>query len=270
MLAFMLATIVAATPTPSGTKDVVTAVWYAPSPYLPASTIDLCGSASTSIYFSTWQLSDTRVSSALAAASSRSVPVRVALNLTGGTGTLQHQLARQLVSSGGTVWNCSIPRQIENNFVVANENYSINGNYYYSQTAVQPGSYSQAISGTGAATAFVTRFNELISGGTLVTAEVSRTRDTQTAVNNDQRPLFLAPLIELLGDRTSDRAVRQCQKECRQNDDGPSTVQMPGCATHRAERSMRDGRRRRWFRRTASTAEALRAACPRRAACVRR
>jgi hypothetical protein len=164
---FLAAATTAATPTPTGTKDRVVQVAFVPGTPTPADlAVSLAGSAATSLKLATWQLSDTRLSTALSLASSRGVAVQVCLDFTAGTNSEQQQISRALKASGGTVWNTPIPHQIADNFLLADGNYELTGNYYYSPTAVQPGSYSIAISGTNAPAAAATTFAALVSSGT--------------------------------------------------------------------------------------------------------
>lgn len=168
MCTLLIAALVAATPTPpTGGTDQVIGIAYAPQAAMSGNAMDLAGSAASTIYFATWKLGDTAVTNALCLASSRGVQVRVVLDLTGGTGTLQHQLARQIVASGGTCWNASFPSHVANNFLAADGNYTLQGNYYWSPNAIQTGSYLVSVSGTNAAAAAVATFNTLISGGTI-------------------------------------------------------------------------------------------------------
>jgi len=158
---------VASPPAPSGTKDVVTGLYYAPDPtHLPGVAVSLAGSASTGLGVASWQLSDSRMVSALTAAASRSVDVYVALNQSGGTGTAQHQAAAAMSAAGCHVYWCNFPSQIQNNFVVADGVYTAQGNYYFSPTAVQVGSYLLTVSGTHAASLAESQLVALLSGGT--------------------------------------------------------------------------------------------------------
>lgn len=65
----LAALLTAQTPTPTGTKDVVVATYYA---YQPQAAIALIGSAANSVYLSSWRLTDTGVCAALATAASGS------------------------------------------------------------------------------------------------------------------------------------------------------------------------------------------------------
>ena len=168
----------AATPTVTGSADTVVGLWYNPSPgNLPNVAWSLAGSAATSIRLATWQLSDGTLASALCMAATNGVNVQVALNLTGGSGTTQHAIARQLTASGGTVWSCNFPNHIANNFMSADGDYTLQGNYYFSPTATQIGSYLIAISGTNAATISNNTFNTLIATGTVTTAFIPAPRE---------------------------------------------------------------------------------------------
>lgn len=169
MTALILAiALTANTPSPSGSKDVVSAIYYAPNPaHLPGITTLLAGSAESSIRLATWKLTDGTLAAALSQASTRGVSVGVVLDLTGGTDTAQQQIARQLVSSGGTVYNAQFPRHIANNFMVADGNYSLQGNYYFSPTATQTGSYLLSVSGTHAASVNLTTWTTLAESGSM-------------------------------------------------------------------------------------------------------
>ena len=165
------ALLFSALPTPTGSADVVIKTIYAPSNPGPVSlAIGLASSASSSLRLATWQLSDSALATALCVAASRSVSVGVVLNLSGGTGTAEAILARQITASGGTVWKASFPNKIANNFLTGDSVYTDQGNYYFSPSAVQAGSYLTAISGTNAATVCASTFATLIASGTLTTA----------------------------------------------------------------------------------------------------
>ena len=118
--------------------------------------------AETSIYMSSWKLTDTTVSTALAIAATNGISVNIALDLTGGTGTAQQQVARALTAAGASVYNVPIPHLIENNFIEIDGAYTVKGNYYYSPTAAQIGSYLLTISGTATATDAITTFTTLV------------------------------------------------------------------------------------------------------------
>lgn len=165
---FLIAIANANTPTPTGTADRVVSIYYAPDPvHLPGVAIALAGSATTSLKLATWNLRDTTLGTALSAAAARGVRVQAALNLSGGSQTIQHQLARALTSSGGTVWDCGGTRTIGSSLLTADGDYTCLGPYYYSPSAVQTGAYLLSVSGTHSASLAEARFTALISGGTL-------------------------------------------------------------------------------------------------------
>jgi hypothetical protein len=166
---FFTLCLVVAPPSPGPTGDTVTGIYYGPQPVMTGLAVSLCTSAESAIKIATWKLTDGTLAAALCFASSRGVRVGVALELTGGTGTLQSQLARQIVASGGTVWSCVFPHQIANNFVTADGSSTILGNYYWSPTAAQIGTYLVTVSGTNAATQSATTFATLIASGTVTT-----------------------------------------------------------------------------------------------------
>lgn len=168
MLSVLLVCLaVGSPPVPSGSKDVVVGVYYAPASLMSGLAVDLAGSASTSLRCASWKLTDGTLAAALCMASTRGVSVGVALDLTGGSATAQHLVANQIVASGGTVWSCSFPRHIANNFLTADGSYTIEGNYYWSPSAVQIGSYLLAVSGTSTAAVCGTTFGTLIASGTV-------------------------------------------------------------------------------------------------------
>ena len=171
----LIAALIGTPPTPSGSGDRTVAIYFSPSTPPPAAAAyALAGSAASTITIASWQLTDGTLADSLCLAASRSVSVHVALDLSGGTGTRQWELARQIKASGGSVWNCPLPHKIANNFFSADGTYTLQGNYYYSPTAVQEGSYLTAISGTNAPAANAATFASLISGGTLTSMEVKR------------------------------------------------------------------------------------------------
>lgn len=158
-------------PSPSSSADVVLGLWYSPdSTHLPQEALDLAGSSSSVLRVGTWKLTDASFVGSLCAASTRGVSVFVATLLPSSTTAAGWVQARRLVSSGGTVWSCSFPQRIANNFVTADNSYTLQGNYYFSATAVQAGSYLMAVSGTHTAAVANSTFATLISGGTLVVA----------------------------------------------------------------------------------------------------
>ncbi len=161
LLLVALATIAA--PPPPAFPDKVMAEYFAGDmQHLPQIAISTAGSASTSIYLASWSLTDTRVSTALAMAATNGRSVNVALDLTGGTNTAQHQVARALTAAGATVYDVSIPHLIANNFLEIDGAFTLKGNYYWNSTAIQTGSYVLAISGTATAADSVTTFESLI------------------------------------------------------------------------------------------------------------
>jgi hypothetical protein len=161
-----------AVPTPSGTGNTVVCYTLNHGLNEPAPlAIALAGSAAHSICFATWQLSNGSLALALAQAAENGVAVKVALDFTAGTASTQQQLATELKLSGGSVWNCHIPRRIENNFLEADGSYTLIGNYYYSTSAVQDGSYTESVSGYPLANSCTATFTALVSGGTLTSPE---------------------------------------------------------------------------------------------------
>ena len=185
-----LATIAA--PPPPAYPDKVTAQYYAGDlAHVPACAISTVGSAETSIYMASWKLTDTTVSTALAMAATNGRSVNIALDLTGGTGTAQHHIATALAAAGATVYNVPIPRLIENNFIEIDGAYTVKGNYYYSPTATQIGSYLLTISGTATATDAISTFTALSA------------KTTSSAARRPHQPaLILAYLIEDCGTKT--------------------------------------------------------------------
>jgi hypothetical protein len=179
--------LVGTPPTPTGTADRCVAVYY---DHQAAAAVALTGSAAVGIYFATWRLTDRTLCGALSLAASNGVPVHVVYDGTAGTADAQYLATRGIVASGGTVYAASFARQIQNQFLEADGIYTLTGNYYYSATAVQIGSYSAAVSGTNQAFVCVTQFNSLISGGTITAA-------------NERKPPTLAPLIDDLGKQTA-------------------------------------------------------------------
>ena len=158
-----LALAAIAAPPPPAYPDKVTGQYYAGDiQHVPACAITTVGSAETSIYMSSWKLTDTTVSTALAIAATNGISVNIALDLTGGTGTAQHQVARALTAAGCTVYDVAIPRLIANNFIEIDGAYTLKGNYYYSPTATQIGSYLLTISGTATASDAITTFTTLV------------------------------------------------------------------------------------------------------------
>ena len=219
----LIAAIAVTPPPPSGGTDQVVGLAYAPSSTMSGLAVALAGSANTSIYFATWKLSDTAVANALCVAASRSVAVHVVLDLTGGTGTIQHQLARQIAASGGTCWNAPFPQHVANNFMTADSDYSVQGNYYWSPSAVQIGSYLLSVSGTPTAATNITNFGNLIASGTIVAFAAPATArpivltappleapcvlDSTTVIKCGRRSLAL--LLDDLGKRNMHRVLRR-------------------------------------------------------------
>jgi hypothetical protein len=155
-------------PSPSGSGNTTLNTWYAPSTAIRPAAIALAGSASSNLYFASWGYSDSALNTALCNSATSGVHVKACLDTSGGSTTSTWNLARQLVTSGGTVYSCHFTNTIGNNFLTADGTYTLQGTYYWSPTALQIGSYVSAISGTGTATAAQTRFATLASGGTLV------------------------------------------------------------------------------------------------------
>ena len=187
--------LTASTPTPPPTGNTVVNLYY---DHQSPAAVALAGSSSTTIRLATWRLTDGTLCQALSIAASRGVNVQVAYDGSSGTNDAQYQATASIRATGGTVYACQFPKKITNNFLVGNGNYTLQGNYYYSPTAVQIGSYSMAVSGTEAAAAATTTFATLISGGTITA--------------------FLAPLIEDHRE-IARQAVHQQSQYCRQSDD---------------------------------------------------
>ncbi len=181
---------VASPPAPSGTKDIVMAVYRWPGTPSPQSAaLGLIGSASSSLRLATWHLSDGSIGQALCTAATNGLSVQVAYDLSGGTETAQHKIIAQIKASGGTCWSCHFPKKIANNFLEADGVYTLNGSYYYSPTAVQAGTYTLAVSGTPAAAAAIAQFSALIASGTLAsTAPPGRDESHWTLCGSDPSP----------------------------------------------------------------------------------
>jgi hypothetical protein len=162
--ALLAAAAVAAFPTPSGSNNTVVGLYY---DHQADQAVSFTTSATTAIKLASWRLTDGTLCSALAVAASRGVAVQVAYDGTSGTNDAQYQATAPIRASGGTVYACSFPRHIANNFLTGDSRYTLQGNYYYSPTAVQIGSYTMAVSGTGTAAECSTVFTTLISGGTI-------------------------------------------------------------------------------------------------------
>ena len=180
----VLALAAIAAPPPPAYPDKVTGQYYAGDvAHVPACAISTVGSAETSIYMASWKLTDTTVSTALAVAATNGRSVNVALDLTGGTGTAQHQIATALAAAGATVYNVPIPRLIENNFIEIDGAYTVKGNYYYSPTAAQIGSYLLTISGTATATDAISTFTALVGEDHLLRRTTAPSTDPYTCLS---------------------------------------------------------------------------------------
>ena len=171
MLLLTAHALYAALPVTGGTAQTVVSLVYTP-PYAPVATtaIAIAGSATTALYLAAWKLTDTAVGAALQKSATSGVAVGVVLDLTGGSNTLQHQIARALVSSGGTVWSAKFPNRIENNFLSDGQSYTQQGNATWSPTAVQQGHYTMVVAGTTAAAACKSQYLALVASGTRYTA----------------------------------------------------------------------------------------------------
>src|SRR5271154_5182758 len=181
-------------PPPNPTGDTVVGLYYAGQAQQATS---LVGSAAHTLLIASWRITDGTLCSALALAASRGVAVQVAYDGSAGTNTAQYIATAGIRASGGTVIACNFPHHIANNFVSADADYTITGNYYYSPTAVQIGAYSIAISGTPAAAAAAVTFATITSGGTITA--------------------YLAPYIEFLGKRPVD-AARHASEPAKQRE----------------------------------------------------
>ena len=154
----------------AGTANVVQAVYYAPDPaHLPAVAYALAGSAATTLDLATWAMSDSGLSTALCSAAGRGVKVATAFDVSSNTNSISLAIAKAIHASGGTAYSCKFPPHIANNFLTADGAYTLTGNYYFSPTALQIGSYLLAVSGTPAAAAAQVTFASLIASGTPVT-----------------------------------------------------------------------------------------------------
>ena len=179
-----LALAAIAAPPPPAYPDKVTGQYYAGDvAHVPACAISTVGSAETSIYMASWKLTDTTVSTALAVAATNGISVNIALDLTGGTGTAQQQVARALTAAGCTVYDVAIPRLIANNFIEIDGGYTVKGNYYYSPTAAQIGSYLLTISGTATATDAISTFTALIGEEHLLRRTTAPSTDPYTCLS---------------------------------------------------------------------------------------
>jgi hypothetical protein len=179
-------------PTPHPGPDRVLAVLYSGQ---AAAATALTGSAASSIYCSTWRLTDGTLCAALALAASHGLAVHVVYDGTAGTNDANYIATAAIRASGGTVWAATMPHKIENQYLAADGIYTLQGNYYYSPTAVQIGAYSAAISGTATPFANITQFNAITSGGTITASHQYDYKRLLAGV----KPLILAPLIEHLG-----------------------------------------------------------------------
>ena len=161
----------AALPVTGGTAQTVVSLVYTP-PYAPVATtaIAIAGSATTALYLAAWKLTDTAVGAALQKSATSGVAVGAVLDLTGGSNTLQHQIARALVASGGTVWSAKFPNRIENNFLTDGQSYTQQGHATWSPTAVQQGHYTMVVAGTTAAASCKAQYMALVASGTRYTA----------------------------------------------------------------------------------------------------
>ena len=177
-----LATIAA--PPPPHYPDKVTAQYYAGDvAHVPACAISTVGSAETSIYMASWKLTDTTVSTALAVAATNGRSVNIALDLTGGTGTAQQPSRKSTHSRRMHGIQRAIPHLIENNFIEIDGAYTVKGNYYYSPTATQIGSYLLTISGTATATDAITTFTALIGEEHLLRRTTAPSTDPYTCLS---------------------------------------------------------------------------------------
>lgn len=205
MLTAAIAIVLASsTPTPTGTKDVVVGLYY---DHQAGQATSLAGSSATSIYLATWRLTDGALCQALSLAASRGVAVQVAYNGSAGTADAQYIATRGIVASGGTVIACTFPQHIANNFMSADANYTLQGNYYYSPTAVQIGSYSMAVSGTHAASVNTTTFATIISGGTITMNDLPSPRSAVACNRRSLHPTMACP-CDTSGTRQAARALR--------------------------------------------------------------
>ena len=165
--ALALALAIAAAALPAAIADTITGVYYVPDKdNVPAVSYTLALSATSSIRFATWELSDGSLTAVLCLKASHSVDVGVAVDLSGGSATKQNQLARQLRTAGATVYSCTFARQIKNNFLEADGNKTATGNYYWSPTAQQIGSYLLTVTGTATAAQAVATYGSLTASGT--------------------------------------------------------------------------------------------------------
>lgn len=195
-------TITPAAPTPGPTKSarltspppapatgnvVVGQYWQPGTPSGSFLECSLAGSASSSLKLATWKLSDTALATALAKSSTSGAKLQCVLDLTGGSNTTQHSIARQLVASGGTVWSVKLPQKIENNFLTCDGTYTLSGSYYPAPGAAQIGSYVLAVSGTTYAAAAATQFASLVATGTRYTAFASPPADDEYAAEAEPR-----------------------------------------------------------------------------------
>ena len=213
----LTAVLIASPPSPTGTADRVVRIDYAPQSVMVGLAVSLAGSASTQVELASWKLTDGTLAGALCMAATRGVAVKVALDLTGGSNTEQHQIARQITLSGGTVWACTFPHHVANNFITADGTYSIQGTYYYSPTAVQIGAYSMSISGTHAASVNQGTFASLISGGTITMASHFSPPLQPSTVVELTRTRLVPPLIEDYGASREHRAIRAYRAALRQS-----------------------------------------------------
>lgn len=70
------------------------------------------------------------------------------------------------MQAGALVYNTTIPKNIDNNFLVVDGGTTTRGNYYFSPTAIQNGHYCQIVAGSGQTTANLETFAALAASGT--------------------------------------------------------------------------------------------------------
>lgn len=191
MLQLLIVAAVASTPTPpSGGTNQVISINYSGQAAMATA---LVGSADSTLFLSSWRLTDGTLCGALALAASRHVAVQVAYGVTptGGTSDPGYIATKGIRASGGTVYACSFVHVMANNLVAADGDYTILGTYYYRPEAVQIGSYSTAVSGTGSAAEAKTQFLQNISGGTVTAFFMKNGCEQQLAM--DPRQLAMDP-----------------------------------------------------------------------------
>lgn len=154
---------------------VVTTHWAPDATLVPAAQL-LISSGTSTVHIAANTLVDDRIVSSLATSASNGRSVVAVLNLSGGTA--RSIAAQRLLAAGVTVYSSNMPDLLENHLLTVDGGTCAIGNYYWSPSAQQIGSYLNIVPDPTLTASMDSHFAGLVSGGTLLVSSQKPARDT--------------------------------------------------------------------------------------------